>query len=263
MRHARATSLAPAPEGSSGTAYAANGEAGAEELRFGGTFAGASGEYACSGSACTATLDNRGAVAALTGTWTFAPAESAMLQFPDAQYLFFGNWIREKGEDAFDFQSFAGATGYEASIPVTDAMTGSATYEGAAAGLYVLKDIAQGEVTSARDGRFTATATLEAEFFGAEDAGVVRGRVEDFRDADGNPLEGWSLTLGITALRASEAAFTGETGASLGSGALGTGHWQGRLYGGGDSDAPPEAVVGRFDAQFLGAHITGAYGASR
>ena len=75
------------------------------------------------------------------------------------------------------------APGYgEGSGAVSAAMTGTATYRGAAAGVYATMDVAGGKVTGARAGEFTADATLTAHFFGALDAGEIGGEIGSFRN---------------------------------------------------------------------------------
>ena len=99
-----------------------------------------------------------------------------MVQIPDYDYLYFGWWLNETEDGTYQFQTFAGSTDIATgSDIVTAAMSGSATYEGTAAGVYVTKDIAGGQVTGAASGEFTARATLTAHFFGTQDAGEVTG----------------------------------------------------------------------------------------
>lgn len=98
---------------------------------------------------------------AMAGDWTFSPDGGAMVNVPDYAHLHFGWWLSGKDGGPYGFQTFAGSTGYgSGSSAVTAAMTGTATYRGAAAGLCSSMDVAGGQVTGARSGEFTADATL-------------------------------------------------------------------------------------------------------
>ena len=260
----RATSLEAAPPRGSVT-YGPTGTGADEGLSFTGTFSGASGAYSCSGSACSATLDDRGAPTALGGDWTFAPDEGAMVRIPDYDHMYFGWWLNEQ-EDASGFQSFVDAVGFPAGAGAVEAaMEGSATYRGAAAGVWATVDISGGQVTAAESGEFTAEATLTANFFGAQDAGAVSGEIGNFRDGSGRSLSGWRVTLNAAGLAVGEAGFAGETGGTLGSGSVGAGNWEGRFHGsdGAETNARPSHATGRFDLHFPGAHLAGAFGAGR
>ena len=260
----RAASLAAAPANGSITHNAEGTDANAG-LEFTGTFSGAAGEYRCSGGACSATLDDRGAPTALGGAWTFAPDEGAMVLIPDYDHLYFGWWLN-RADDGLGFQSFAGAAGFpQGAGAVEAAMVGSARYRGAAAGVWATVDVSGGQVTAAESGEFTADATLTASFFGAQDAGVVNGSIGSFRDGSGRSLAGWRVTLDSAMLTVGEAGFAGATGGTVGSGTSGEGSWQGRFHGtdGAETDAPPSHATGRFDLRFPGAHIAGAFGAGK
>ena len=135
------------------------------DLALSGTFGAAAGEYSCTGSSATACQ----IVVALdgtftpTGTWNFTADAGAMISLADAAYLHLGWWVEAPGQDQTGnhaFQTFAGATGLTAFTGgnVT-ALEGSATYQGAAAGVYVLRDILRGIDEGADSGEFTATAT--------------------------------------------------------------------------------------------------------
>ena len=261
----RSTSLpAASPRGS--VTYGTTGTGADEGLTFTGTFSGASGTYRCSGSSCSMTLDDRGAPTAMRGVaWTFAPAEGAMVNIPDYDHLHFGWWLNET-EGAFGFQSFADATGFPGgSGNVEAAMEGSATYRGAAAGVWTTQDVAGGQVTRALSGEFTAQATLRANFFGALDAGAVNGEIASFRDGNGRSLGAWKVTLDSARLTVGSASFAGATQGELGPGSAGSGSWEGQFHGsdGAAANARPSHVTGRFDLHFPGAHIAGAFAGVR
>ncbi len=260
----RSTSLAAAPANGSVT-HNAEGTGADAGLGFAGTFSGGAGEYRCSGTACTVTLDDRGAPTAMGGAWIFAPRSGATVSIPDYEHLYFGWWLNEAGE-AWGFQSFAGASGFASGSGNVDAaMAGSATYTGAAAGVWATVDSSAGRIVGARGGEFTAEAVLRANFFGALDAGVVEGEIGSFRDGSGRSMAGWRVTLNSARLTAGSGSFAGEAGGTVGSGTSGTGSWQGRFHGsdGAETNARPSHATGRFDLHFPGAHIAGAFGAGK
>ena len=261
----RSTSLEAAPARGSVT-YGTTGTGADEGLSFIGVFAGAAGGYSCSGAACSVTLDDKGAATGMGGGWTFEPDAGAMVQVPDYDHLHFGWWLQEKGDGSLGFQTFAGGTGFTVGAgTVTAAMTGSATYRGAAAGVYASVDVTGGQVSGATQGEFTAEATLTAHFFGALDDGEIAGEIDSFRNLSGEPMDGWRVTLRPAELTDGRAAFAGRTGATLGPGMSGEGSWEGLFHGaGGNADDPrPGHVTGRFDAHFPGARVAGAFGASK
>ena len=261
----RSTSLEAAPARGSVT-YGATGTGADEGLSFIGVFAGAAGGYSCSGAACSVTLDDKGAATEMGGGWTFEPDGGAMVQVPDYDHLHFGWWLQEKEDGSRDFQTFAGGTGFTVGAgTVTAAMTGSATYRGAAAGVYASVDVAGGQVTGATEGEFTAEATLTAHFFGALDDGEIAGEIDSFRNLSGEPMDGWRVTLRRVELTDGRAAFAGRTGATLGAGTSGNGSWEGLFHGAGGNAVNPRPghVTGRFDAHFLGTRVAGAFGASK
>ena len=260
----RSTSLAAAsPRGS--VTYGTTGTGGDEGLEFTGALSGAAGTYSCSGSDCSLTLDDQGAPIAMGGDWTFMPAEDAMVSIPDYDYVYFGWWLNENNA-SYEFQTFADAAGFPGNVGnVEAAMEGSATYRGAAAGVWTTLDIAGGQVTRALGGEFTALAVLTANFFGAQDAGEVSGEIASFRDETGQSMGGWQVTLDAARLSAGSASFAGTTRGELGSISSGTGSWEGQFHGtdGAETNARPSHVTGRFDLHFLGAHVAGAFGGAQ
>ena len=260
----RSTSLAAAPANGSVT-HQAEGTGANAGLEFVGSFGGGSGAYRCSGSACSVTLDDAGAPTAMGGDWVFAPDSAAKVMIPDYEHLYFGWWLNET-DGEYGFQSFAGAAGFAAgSGNVEAAMEGTATYRGAAAGVWATVDSSGGRITDARAGEFTAEATLTANFFGALDAGAVSGEIGSFRDGAGRAMAGWRVTLSPALLSTGEAGFAGATGGTVGAGTSGAGRWHGRFHGtdGAETNPRPSHAAGRFDLHFPGAHIAGAFGAGK
>ena len=235
------------------------------EHSFTGGFGGAMGTYGCTGAAatCTVGVGSDGKIN-LAGTWTFTADAAAMINVPDNDYLNFGWWLNKKADGSYDFQTFAGGTGFaDASGNVAATMEGTAVYNGKAAGLYVVKDVSGGQVTGANHGEFTANATLNASFFGASDPGRISGTIHGFMNAAGESMAGWNVMLNPANLTDGSATFTGTTAGSLGAG-TGMGSWEGMFHGSNGetgADARPTHVTGRFDAHFPGAHLAGAFGA--
>ena len=132
-------------------------------------------------------------------------------------------------------------------------------------GVYATLDVAGGKVAGSRAGEFTADATLTAHFFGAPDAGEIAGEIGSFRSVAGEALAGWRVTLEAAGLSGGSASFAGATGGTVGPGTSGTGRWEGEFHGsdGAETNARPSDVTGRFDVHLPGAHIAGAFGASR
>lgn len=261
----RSTSLSAAPPNGSVT-HSAQGSGSTAGLEFAGTFAGGSGAYRCSGATCSVTLDDGGMPTAMGGAWVFVPDSEALVHVPDYDHLYFGWWLDEGASGAYAFQTFADAVGIPGSAGnVAPAMVGTATYRGAAAGLWATVDSAGGRVTSGASGEFTAEAVLTANFFGTQDAGAVNGDIRSFRDGSGRRLDGWRVTLNVAPLTAGEASFAGETGGAIGPDTDGVGRWEGRFHGSDRAavNPRPSHVTGRFDLHFPGAHLAGAFGGSR
>ena len=262
----RSVSLTAAPAGGGSITYTSEGTGADAGRAFDGTFAGGAGRFRCSGSNCSVTLDDKGTPTAMGGTWVFAPDSGAMVNIPDYDHLYFGWWLNEEQDAAYGFQTFAGGVGFDgAAGEVAADMEGTATYRGAAVGVWAQTVISGGQVTAASSGEFTAEAVLTANFFGALDAGAVSGEIGSFRDGAGKSLDGWSVTLATAPLTVDEASFVGRTGGTVGSGTSGEGHWNGRFHGtdGAETNARPSHVTGRFDLHFPGAHLAGAFGAGR
>ena len=260
----RSTSLAAAPRGGSIT-HQAQGTGANAGLEFTGTFGGGTGQYRCTGEVCSVTLDDSGMPTAMGGDWIFAPDSTAMVQIPDSAHSYFGWWLNED-DGSYGFQSFAGAAGFpQGTGNVEPAMEGSATYRGAAAGIWATVDVSGGQVTAAASGEFTAEAVLTANFFGALDAGEVTGEIASFRDETGRSMTGWRVTLQSAGLTSGSPTFAGETSGEVAPGSGGEGSWEGRFHGtdGAETNARPSHVTGRFDVHFPGAHVAGAFGGSR
>ncbi|MCY3823315.1 MAG: hypothetical protein OXG62_05545 [Nitrospinae bacterium] len=243
-----------------------------------GTFDGAPGTLKCnseSGGNCTITLDADGKVTNAAGSWIFTPAAGAMVDVPDADYFYYGFWLKKTEEDGATtynaVQTFVGAVGINV-FPITDISNvfGTASYEGGAGGVYVKKTFtADGKVDTATSGTFTANVGLTA-YFGGNDVAVnkqysVEGSVSDFV-LSGGEENAWSVNL--------KADYENTTNQFSGT-ANGGGDeaaWNGAFYGAAE-DTPaeddgaarlaPASVLGEFNANFSNGHVAGAFSAHR
>ena len=124
-----------------------------------GTYNGAEGTFKCVNSAnsCTVTFDADGMITAISDDWIFIPAKDAKSDQPDYEYLSYGFWLqRTTDEDGAvtynEVETFATAHGMTASDAAgIGVVTGSATYEGSAVGVYVKNVLdSQANVVAAR-----------------------------------------------------------------------------------------------------------------
>ena len=209
----------------------------------GGTYDGVSGRFSCTGDETVCTVTRTDGTTTIAGTWTFKATNlgSGAPVNQDDAFLYFGIWSSIPDNIAgtgYNFRHVAGggaATGSD--LSGFAALTGSATFRGGAVGSYVTQGQVGGQ--NARIGTFTATATLNADFGAADTPGTLSGRITDFREG-GNPLSGWSVTLGSDGNvgAASTIALTasgtddvgGDTVANIGGLSVG-GSWGASFYG--------------------------------
>ena len=187
-----------------------------------------------------------GKVKALGGSTEYVTVYS----HPD--HLRFGWWLdmpNSYADTTYRFSAFAGGeTPYPAGA--VEALAGTATYQGPAAGVYVKR--APHDSESER-GVFTATVRLAADFDanspGGQDAvGIISGAVTDFRE-NGEALDDWVVKLTAGLETATAGGFTGRIGGRAGSREWETGNWGGEFFGRGDSaTGHPGAVAGEFNA---------------
>ena len=268
-------------------------------LTVNGSLNGARGKFTCP-TACTGTVaDGYDTYVTFTqgvptfsapGSWTFTPSNIAngyRVDNDDA-HLHFGIWssIPDDITGTYNFRYVAGG-GAESGTDLGrfDALTGSATFRGGAVGRYVTQGQVGGQ--NAKIGTFTATATLNADFGTAAEAGRLSGSITDFKE-DGSSLAGWRVTLGSSAdvgvastIAADTGAATGSTVANIGGLSVG-GSWSATFHGI-DNDGVSEltdpakypatkyppvdlaGVTGWFDAVGSGANdasLAGAFGAA-
>ncbi len=242
------------------------------------TFDGAPGTVTCnggSGTSCTVTLDADGKVTNVGANWVFTPAADATVDVPDADYLYYGFWLKKTEEDGATtynaVQTFTGGVVIDV-FPTGEmsSVVGTAIYEGGAAGVYVKKTFsADGTIDTATSGTFTANVDLTA-YFGGDDVALnkqysIEGSVSDFALSGGED-NAWSVNLKADF----ESAQNAFTGTANGGGDVAA--WNGTFYGAAE-DTPaeddgtaklgPASMLGEFNANFSNGHVAGAFGAHR
>ena len=222
------------------------------EVSIMGSFNGIPGTFECA-SECERSSDKDGNLSGLGGSWTFTPAEQEMGDDPymvagvidDTDYLDFGYWMvggtDADGEATLTVGTFARGEMQHTSIADVD---GTASYSGAATGLYMKKTFdTDGAVTPVASGQFTADASLMATFgqvpvSDTDDRGTIAanllntitGTIGSFRDGSGAMIdEAWSAELDGTIV---SNAFSGTT--------TGEGAFSGSFYG---DDTETDGVV--------------------
>ena len=243
-----------------------------------GTYDGTPGEYRCE-TGCSSTNDGSGSPSALGGTWTFTPDTGAKLPKPDTEYLYYGWWVSKDSDgEPTAASAFVGVVEPNAGDLDTGgdltAITGSATYEGNAAGKWAMSNPLTG---TGNGGHFTADAEFNATFSGTNPG--VTGTIDNFRLNDGTDDPGWSVALNNGGLGSSGGSITAPTGDDAlgtvwsinGNAAPASGTWSGTMYDempgdppGGDGSNIPTTVTGTFYSEFstIG-RMVGAFGADK
>ncbi len=264
---------AAAPGGTQVITYTDNADTeDVNERRFTGTYNGADGTYICTGTSdCTATTNDKGAVTAMGGDWTFTPAEDAMSDQPDYDYYHYGFWLKKTTDkDGVltynEVETFAGSS----LVVATNTVEGTASYAGGATGVYV-KNVYNSDRTldTASSGHFTADVNLMA-YFGGNDVAVnkqnsIEGTIDKFMLSGGEDASGWSVDVAADISAAALAA-----GGTAKGGGASNGSITGTFYGddsmdvdGTDTPIGHKVLVGEFNAEFTDGSVAGAYGARR
>ncbi len=261
------------------------GTHGTDEAReLAGAYDGAAGTYRCNGAAeCRVEIGASGGITGMSTGWVFTPDPGATVDVRDDDYLHYGFWLKKKTDDEGavtynEAETFAGS-----SVPVSGdlaAVKGRATYEGGAAGVYVIKtryDPNTGELVNANSGHFMANARLTATFGQTAEQDIapnqlymLTGTIDNFM-LSGEEDNDWSVTLaGAIDMAAGTASGTAEGGVTGQDGSFNA------VFHGSvepvdhDDDANTSAVtphphtaVGEFNASFGSGSVTGAFGARR
>ena len=248
------------------------------------TFDGAEGTLKCADtSPCTVTLDGDGKITAFGNGWEFTPDPKVTVDVDDDDYLHYGFWLQRTtdadGNDTYDeVQTFA-----DSSVDATGSVaqvTGSATYDGGAVGVYVRETYktSDGSVDTATSGHFSADASLTATFGqvnNAADVGTIApsmlntltGTINNFELQHGEE-NAWSVNL-QGAIDTGDG--TVEDGTANGGGDPGT--FSATFHGLATMPDPddavatvptaPHTVVGEFNANFGNGTAAGGFGATR
>jgi len=222
-----------------------------DRVTVSGNLGGASGTFTCtsgcSGGIADTPIDTTGYISNgkpsfdSDEVWDFTPASRrADYNRPqDETYLYFGLWAQHPESENGDYRANAfrwiAGGGELSSLPST--LKGTARFEGDAVGQYAIGEVGD---RKAKEGIFTATATLNADFGdGTTAGGNISGRITGFQE-NGSPLTAWeTLHLGGTALATDPASQVAFTEAALGTGATAgkiegstlAGTWGATLYG--------------------------------
>ena len=231
-----------------------------------GTYFGASGTYACT-TGCSIERGTAGTTPfnISAGTWTFTPDADQTVTIPDQDYLVFGAWLTvPDAADTGEHRIGVFYNGMREYGTVDVALTGMATYKGGAAGVYRDRDAS---------GMFTARAELTADFGADNAAGMLSGRIDNFKNSNGvylgmdnadtpnDPVTGgendWVVTLNGAADNISSGTVAGTSVSGSADGvSWSAGQWNAQLYGRStDADGDPvmpSGVAGEFRA-FSGA----------
>ncbi len=235
---------------------------GAQDFR--GTYDGAAGSYECQAN-CTATYTTGGID--LGAGWSFVHDSGAMTSTADADYTYFGWWLRSDGDGMPTLASaFHNRRGADLRADPGGSIQGAATYAGKAAGQYALSNLLDG---TGEAGHFTADATLNARFGTDADLNPgVTGTIDNFM-ADGESKP-WSVALRRGAFGGNGAIDAPAGGGTVwsinGTAAPRSGTWNGQMYKAtaDPANTTPEVVTGAFASEFQGVgRMVGAFGATK
>lgn len=245
-----------------------------------GSYHGVSGSYYCvpGGATCAVqvaadgftlgSVDDSNAFTAGGGTWTFKPTnpESRVTELADTMYASYGWWLKKTENDsAYTASAFADNKGTVPPAAGLNALNGTATYTGGAAGQYALSS-STGGINDAGD--FTARARLEADFTNNETATAISGTIDNFIGADGTSRN-WEVELspsaiGDTGAIGSDTTTTVTTVWTIGDDAAkAAGSWTGMLRNNG-TDSVPQVATGTFYSEHNNAgRMVGGFGATK
>ncbi|MYD99864.1 MAG: hypothetical protein F4Y03_01110 [Alphaproteobacteria bacterium] len=258
---------------------------GTDEAReLAGAYDGAPGTYRCNGAVeCTVEIGADGGIAGMSAGWIFTPDPGATVDVRDGDYLHYGFWLRKTTDDEGavtygEVETFAGS-----SVPASGDLTavmGRATYEGGAAGVYIIKtryDPDTGKLVNANSGHFAADAHLTAVFGQtvAQDIAPnqlyrLAGTIDNFV-LSGNEDNDWSVALaGTIDSGAGTASGTAEGGVTGQDGSFSAVFHSSVAPVDHDDDPQtpnvvpqPHTAVGEFNASFGSGSVAGAFGMRR
>ena len=247
---------------------------GATMIPVPGSFHGVSGTYSCTpttpADGCSASVAASGFTLE-GGAWTFKPSDpnARVMSMADTMYASYGWWLHKTADGmtytASAFFDYKGGDNTAELASGLDALNGTATYMGGAAGKYALSS-STGGMNDA--GHFTAKAMLEADFTD----NMISGTIDNFVGADGMSRD-WSVELMDTAVSATGAiagdGTSGNTDRQMtkwtigGTAGAASGEWTGQLYENG-TDGVPKTAAGTFFSMYgQGNSMVGAFGANK
>ena len=241
-----------------------------------GTLGGASGRFRCGSAGSSAdtdcTVQNTGGGFVFSDLWSFVPSSGTVgVRVNDSKHMWFGWWARqtvehEEGNPTDDWAFEMGHGGN--AVTTFDEATGTATYEGPAAGRYAVFEPVTGESSH---GSFTASATLNANFGNATEQGTLSGTITGFSNASD-----WSLRLHSRPIASGAVEAVADTVTwSIGDVPNDSGQWEAAFYSNlptgttGLDRVQPHGIAGTFQARYDGsgvgatAAMIGAFGAHR
>ena len=238
-----------------------------------GSYHGVAGTYNCdttdgTGTCTAAVAGGGGFTLGGTGTWTFKPgnAEARVTDAADTAYASYGWWLKKAANDGpFTASAFVDEKGTVAAASGLNALDGTATYRGGAAGKYALSSSTGGTNDA---GHFTARATLEADFTNNDEETAITGTIDMFRGADGMARD-WSVKLNGSQIgddgeigNASDSTNVQTVWTIGGTAAEKSGNWTGTLRNNGD-DGVPQVATGTFYSEYGQAgKMVGGFGAN-
>ena len=277
----------PAPDGSVTLMSDDTGTDDVNENEYSGTFDGADGTFTCTntGDAGCVVMVEEGKITDMDGVH-FTPEEDATVSEPDADYLYYGFWLKKTtDEDGVltynEVDAFVGSSEMDGSNVID--VTGSATYKGGATGVYVHSVTkTDGTRESATAGQFKADAELTATFgqvLDDDDVGTIAanlvhtissGTIDNFVLEHGEEHR-WSVSLE----KADITLDTGVVPLGVAKGGGADGSYTATFYGDtaeydhDDDDTTtmiarqPSSVGGEFNANFSNGSAVGAFGARK
>ena len=251
---------------------------GADIILIPGSYHGVSGTYNCTpttpANGCSAAVAAKGFTVSSADTWTFTPTD-AMARVRDAAdtaYSSYGWWLHKSADGrtytASAFHDHKGAVPANETVSGLDALNGTATYVGGAAGKYSLFSLSGGANDA---GHFTARATLEADFTTNDGTdtttNAITGTIDQFIGADGE-ARNWTVEL-----MGSPITDTGGFGDTVGANgtqwtidgvaARASGQWSGSFREQG-TDGVPNVATGTFHSWYANTgSMVGAFGANK
>ena len=243
-----------------------------------GSYHGVSGMYTCTPGTdtCAAQVAASGfTLGTISGTtftaggpWRFKPsnANAQVMSDPDTVYASYGWWLKTAKLDgkltASAFWDVFGDDIGDVAASNLDALNGTATYKGGAAGQYALSSSTGGTNDA---GSFTAQATLTADFTNNTTATAITGTIDNFMGADGK-TRNWEVKLGGSTIGDNGVigdTTDGTTWTMNGTAAAAAGQWSGRLLDNG-TDNVPKAAAGTFYSTYETAgSMVGAFGVNK